>query len=101
MLYRRFTADVAVAMSAVGLLLSPVVSTGAQARDKRPLPKVLPRFEAPDVPAIGPAETAVPPPQVSATPPEALTGAGIAQHPTLYIGEGRNTSLDPVYKPID
>ena len=89
--HRRFTADAATAVSIAGLLLSPIFSTDAQARDKHPLLKVLPRFEAPGVPAMGPAETAVPPPQFSGTPPVGLPGAGMAQHPMLYIGEGCNT----------
>ncbi len=53
----------------------------------------LPRFSAPGVPAVGPAEVAIPP-KASATPnppiPPNLPGRGLAQHPMLYIGEGDN-----------
>jgi hypothetical protein len=51
------------------------------------------QFTAPDVPARGPTE---PEPIVRnwpepTTPPPAWPGAGLAQHPMLYAGEGHNT----------
>ena len=57
-----------------------------------PLMKVLPLFAAPDVPAMGPAEIAVPPrkPESIKPIPPGLPGKGLAQHPMLYIGEGYN-----------
>lgn len=57
-----------------------------------PLLKLLDRFTAPDVPAMGPSETAVPPrswPDPAALPER--PGHGLAQHPMLYAGEGYNT----------
>ena len=56
----------------------------------RPLAKVLPRFTAPDVPEMGPAETAVPPrnPESLKPIPPGLPGKGLKQHAMLYIGEG-------------
>ena len=58
-----------------------------------PLKAHLPRFTAPDVPALGPAEIEVPAPRwltnITA-PPANLPGKGLAQHPMLYIGEGYN-----------
>jgi outer membrane protein assembly factor BamB len=53
-----------------------------------PLMAQLGRFTAPDVPAIGPAETAVEPLKWSEPISYFLPGNGIAQHPMLYIGEG-------------
>jgi len=55
-----------------------------------PLMAQLGRFTAPDVPAIGPAETAVEPLKWSEPISYFLPGNGIAQHPMLYIGEGYN-----------
>ncbi|HTR82716.1 MAG TPA: hypothetical protein VMM58_13895 [Bacteroidota bacterium] len=58
-----------------------------------PLMKILSRFTAPDVPAVGPAEIDVPPGKwtTAALPvPPNLPGNGLAQHPMLYIGEGYN-----------
>jgi hypothetical protein len=61
----------------------------------RPLAKVLPRFTAPDVPEMGPAETAVPPrnPESLKPIPPGLPGKGLKQHAMLYIGEGYNKIL--------
>ncbi len=59
-----------------------------------PLLRVLPRFTAAAVPAWGPSEVAVDPPTWTDVPTAAdahLPGAGIRQHPMLYIGEGCNT----------
>jgi hypothetical protein len=58
-----------------------------------PLLAQLPRFTAPDVPALGPAETAVPGRAWNTPIPGGLPGKGIAQHPMLYIGEGYNRIL--------
>jgi len=56
-----------------------------------PLMAQLHRFTAPDVPALGPGETPVPPRKgTNAPPPANLPGKGLAQHPMLYIGEGYN-----------
>ncbi|MGD0412636.1 MAG: hypothetical protein ABSC18_13150 [Verrucomicrobiota bacterium] len=46
------------------------------------------RFTAPDVPAMGPAETASPAGRwTNAITPAGLPGKGLAQHPMLYVGE--------------
>jgi hypothetical protein len=55
-----------------------------------PLMSLLDRFTAPDVPVLGPGETAVPPLKWDKPIPPGLPGNGIAQHPMLYIGEGYN-----------
>jgi len=48
----------------------------------------LDRFTAPDVPAMGPAETESPVGNWTNAPtPAGLPGNGLAQHPMLYIGE--------------
>ena len=53
---------------------------------------ILDRFTAPDVPALGPGEEAVPALRRSTnvTSSANLPGKGLAQHPMLYIGEGYN-----------
>ena len=57
-----------------------------------PCMAVLARFTAPDVPAMGPAETESPAGNWTNSPaPAGLPGNGLAQHPMLYIGEGYNT----------
>ena len=53
----------------------------------------LSRFTAADVPALGPAETAVATPTWEPAVPAGLPGNGIAQHPMLYVGEGYNKIL--------
>ena len=53
----------------------------------------LPRFTAPDVPALGPAEIAVPALSWDKPIPPGLPGRGMAQHPMLYVGEGYNRIL--------
>ena len=55
-----------------------------------PLMKLLPRFEAPSVPAMSPEEVEPPNFHPGASQPEGLPGNGMAQHPMLYIGEGYN-----------
>ena len=48
----------------------------------------LDRFTAPDVPAMGPAETESPMGKWTNAPtPAGLPGNGLAQHPMLYVGE--------------
>src|SRR5579871_6160006 len=67
------------------------VSSSEAAPADSPLMPLLPRFSAPSVPELGPAETAVPPRKPSTRPaPANLPGKGLAQHPMLYIGEGYN-----------
>jgi hypothetical protein len=58
-----------------------------------PLLKVLPRFTAPGVPAMGPAETEAPPLTPAGPVSGGTQGNGLAQHPMLYIGEGYNKML--------
>ncbi len=58
-----------------------------------PLMAKLPLFTAANVPAMGPAEVAIPPKASDQPPPptpEGLPGKGLAQHPMLYIGESDN-----------
>ena len=55
-----------------------------------PLMALLDRFSAPDVPALGPAETEVAPRKWDQPIPQGLPGRGLAEHPMLYIGEGYN-----------
>jgi hypothetical protein len=63
----------------------------ADPSDDRPLLKVLDLFTAPSVPALGPAEAAVPPRKPTTRPaPADLPGNGLAQHPMLYVGESYN-----------
>jgi hypothetical protein len=46
------------------------------------------RFTAPDVPAMGPAETESPAGKWTNAPaPAGLPGKGLARHPMLYVGE--------------
>lgn len=66
---------------------SPLPQAGA------PLLKVLPRFTAADVPAMGPEEIEVAPLKHPTPPSTGLPGKGLAQHPMLYIGEGYNKML--------
>jgi hypothetical protein len=72
-----------------------VLAGGAEANSRSPTPlmQVLPRFTAPDVPALGADETEVAPLEYQAPVPTGLPGRGIAQHPMLYIGEGYNKIL--------
>jgi hypothetical protein len=53
----------------------------------------LPRFSAPGVPALGPAEIEVPARRWDKPIPSGLPGKGMAQHPMLYVGEGYNRIL--------
>ncbi len=61
----------------------------AAAPSATPCMDVLDRFTAPGVPAMGPDETASPAGSwTDAATPANLPGAGLAQHPMLYVGEG-------------
>ena len=76
------------------VLVAPLTGCHTSAPDPSsatPLMAQLDRFTAADVPALGPAETEVPPrqPPTNAAP-AGLPGKGLAQHPMLYIGEGYN-----------
>ena len=83
------------------VLLTAVLATGCQRDDagmatsSTPALAILPAFTAPDVPASGPAEQPVEPLKPTIDPALATTlpGAGLAEHPMLYIGEGHNTML--------
>jgi hypothetical protein len=56
-----------------------------------PLMDILHLFTAPDVPALGPAETKVDPLKINpVSVPENLPGRGLSQHPMLYFGECYN-----------
>jgi len=68
------------------------LAIAAQRQTSAPLMKVLPLFTAHSVPALGPAESEVPPrkPESLKPIPPGLPGRGLAQHPMLYIGEGYN-----------
>jgi hypothetical protein len=80
------------AAAALGLsLLAAGCSTTSQKH--APALAVLPQFTAPDVPAVGPEELPIDPPNwvVSADDNSpSFPGKGLAQHPMLYIGEGCN-----------
>jgi hypothetical protein len=58
-----------------------------------PLMRILSRFIAPGVPALGPAESEVAPRKWDKPAPPGLPGNGMAQHPMLYVGEGYNKIL--------
>jgi hypothetical protein len=68
-------------------------STRVQASSISPLLKVLPRFTAANVPAIGPEEEAADPVVANNPPATDLPGKGLAQHPMLLVGEGYNKIL--------
>lgn len=83
----------------VGLALfavcSAIFSQENTAKPSRatPLMRLLGRFAAADVPAMGPAETEVAPLKSEQPTPPGLPGKGMAQHPMLYLGEGYNKLL--------
>jgi len=66
------------------------VSLLAAAPAKSPLMQLLDSFTTADVPAMGRAETPVPPRKWEQPKLPQLPGNGLAQHPMLYIGEGHN-----------
>lgn len=83
----------ALALCVIGLAPFSRGTLAAAPSSAAPLMGILDRFTAPDVPALGPAETevAVPPWMANAlAPPANVPGKGLAQHPMLYIGEGYN-----------
>lgn len=78
-----------------GFVLMPSLGLGqdvksADTSSKGPLMKLLPRFEAPSVPAMGAEEVEPPNFHPGEPQPDGLSGKGMAQHPMLYIGEGYN-----------
>ena len=77
-------------LSAIGLagILTGCGSPATAASSATPCMAQLSRFTAPDVPAMGPAETASPAGRwTNAITPAGLPGKGLAQHPMLYVGE--------------
>lgn len=58
-----------------------------------PLLRLLPRFTAPDVPALAPGEQPLDRTWTDPPAPLNLPGRGLAQHPMLYAGEGYNNLL--------
>jgi len=71
-----------------------LTATLAQSSSNAPLLRVLERFTAPTVPAMGPKEIPVRPrrdPDPTTMTLSDLPGSGLAQHPMVYIGEGDNT----------
>ncbi len=77
------------------ILAGALAATPAAGRPAVPSAQdVLGRFTAPDVPATGPSELPVDPPNWRVSPAlsrAAWPGSGAAEHPMLYIGEGCNT----------
>ena len=87
-------AQVAVASFSLALLVSGCSTNSPQTMKwskSTPALEVLPQFTAADVPAFGPDEIPVDPPNWKVSPLDTnLPGNGLAQHPMLYIGEGCN-----------
>jgi hypothetical protein len=77
------------ALPAVGLILTGChTAAGGPTASATPCLARLARFTAPDVPALGPAETVSPASKWTNSPtPAGLPGQGLAQHPMLYVGE--------------
>jgi hypothetical protein len=76
--------------SAIGIASAFIAwhSNAATLPSPAPCMALLDRFTAPDVPALGPAETASPAGNWANAPtPAGLPGKGLAQHPMLYAGE--------------
>jgi outer membrane protein assembly factor BamB len=76
-------------------LIPAVLNAGNQPSDKSrratPCMKVLNRFTAKNVPAVGPDETVAPIGNwTKGITPANLPGNGLAQHPMLYVGENYN-----------
>jgi hypothetical protein len=81
------------AVLAGGAILLASCARVFSAGSNTPCMSVLDRFTAPDVPAMGPAEIAIPARKSTnalAPQPADFPGKGLAQHPMLYIGEGNN-----------
>ncbi len=94
MRYHVLFAPAALAAGAtVFALLAAPARQGSQRAapaESAPLMRLMPLFTDPGVPALGPAETEVPPRQWDKPIPTGLPGRGMAEHPMLYIGEGYN-----------
>jgi outer membrane protein assembly factor BamB len=75
----------------IAAVLTGCHTTAAKSSAATPCMALLDRFTAPDVPAMGPAETDAPIGTWTngVTPPN-LPGKGLAQHPMLYAGENYN-----------
>ena len=79
-----------VVFSAIGMaaILTGCHTTATKSSLATPCMAVLDRFTAPDVPAMGPAETESPIGKwTNSVTPAGLPGNGLAQHPMLYVGE--------------
>jgi hypothetical protein len=86
---------VVVAVCALVLLVSGCTTDSTdQAKSSKvtSMMDLLPLFTAANVPAVGPQEITIDPPNWTVSPDEGvgLPGAGLARHPMLYIGEGCN-----------
>ena len=80
-------------LSAIGMAmtLTGCHTPAATLSSATPCMAVLDRFTAPDVPAMGPAETEAPAGRwTNGITPDNLPGNGLAQHPMLYAGESYN-----------
>jgi hypothetical protein len=75
----------------IAAVLTGCHTTAAKSSTATPCMALLDRFTAPNVPAMGPAETNAPIGTWTngVTPPD-LPGKGLAQHPMLYVGENYN-----------
>ena len=72
----------------IAALLTGCHTPTAKLSPATPCMAQLDRFTAPDVPAMGPAETESPMGKwTNAVAPAGLPGKGLAQHPMLYVGE--------------
>jgi hypothetical protein len=91
-LVRHAVSPLALAALAAGCSQSNFHGSGSSS-NAMALMAQLPRFSAPGVPALGPAEIAVPARTWDKPIPAGLPGKGMAQHPMLYIGEGYNRML--------
>src|SRR5208283_3750710 len=78
-------------LPAIGMVASLTgchTTEAANVSSATPCMAQLNRFTAPDVPAMGPAETESPTGNWTNAPaPAGLPGNGLAQHPMLYVGE--------------
>ncbi|MEP7002198.1 MAG: hypothetical protein ABI969_17045 [bacterium] len=92
-MHHRLTPSFAIVAVALVPLLASCAAVGRVAPSDAPLMALLPRFTAPEVPALGPAEIEVAPRSWTQPIPSGLPGNGMAQHPMLYIGEGYNKIL--------
>src|SRR5580704_16832736 len=88
---RHQNPTLATAFAVVLSLLAGCSTNPGQSAAATPLMALLKEFTAPDVPAMGPAETEAPVGKWKNAPtPPTLPGHGLAEHPMLYIGEGHN-----------